>query len=136
MLAIGVGGDKQQEAGMARTVGSIDLATKDVMQDMTLTVRIPRSFTLRTKLACWLIGLAGRVVDVPCEVEMRGADQIKPGDVVYDRWDAHKAEDRRTLMTVEYLHGHMAHCVWFDWQHQLHRKTFKVGSLVRADAQA
>lgn len=56
---------------MARTAGSIDLTTKDVTQGLTITVRIPRSFTLRTKVACWLIGLAGRVIDVPCEVEMR-----------------------------------------------------------------
>lgn len=121
---------------MARTVGSIDLATKDVMQGMTLTVRVPRSFTLRTKLACWLIGLAGWVMGVPCEIEMRDDGEIKPGDVVYDRWNAHKADSQRGLMTVEYLHGHMAHCVWFDWQHQLHRRTFKVGSLVRADGAA
>ena len=52
-------------------IASLNLSTKDVMQGLTLTVRMPRSFTLRTKVACWLIGLAGRVMDVPCEVEMR-----------------------------------------------------------------
>lgn len=47
----------------------LNLSTKDVMQGLTLTVRMSRSFTIRTKLACWLLGLAGRVMDVPCEVE-------------------------------------------------------------------
>lgn len=56
---------------MASTIGKIDLSTKDVMQHMTLRVRMPRSFTTRTRIACWLIGMAGRVMDVPCEIEMR-----------------------------------------------------------------
>lgn len=50
-----------------------ELSTKDVMAGQVLHIRIARSFTLRTRLACWLIGLAGRVIDVPCEIEMKGA---------------------------------------------------------------
>lgn len=67
---------------MASTTGNLTLSTKDVMQGMSLSIRIPRSFTLRTRIACWLIGLAGRVIDVPCEIEMRSDDEIKVGDTV------------------------------------------------------
>lgn len=114
---------------MARTADSIDMAAKDVMRGVTLTVRMPRSFTIRTRIACWLIGLAGRVMDVPCEIEMRDGDEIRVGDVVHDRFSP-------VLMTVDYVHNGMAYCSWFDWEHQLHRKTFKVGSLVRAEGVA
>src|SRR5690606_2203774 len=50
--------------------GKLSLTTREVMKGMPLTVRLPRSFTLRTRIACWLLGLAGRVMDVPCDVEM------------------------------------------------------------------
>ena len=32
---------------------------------------MPRSFTIRTKLACWMIGLGARILTVPCEIEVR-----------------------------------------------------------------
>lgn len=104
------------------------LKTKDVMSGMSLRVTLSRGFTIRTRIACWLIGLAGRVIDVPAEIEMREDGLIRPGDVVIDRFD-------RKLMTVEYLHEHKAYCVWFDDQSQLHRRTYRVGSLEKADAQ-
>lgn len=51
-------------------IGSLKLTNKDVMQGVTLTVRMPRSLTLRTSVACWLLGLAGRVIDVPCRLAL------------------------------------------------------------------
>ncbi len=61
------------------SASKLALTTTGITADMTLTDRIPRSFTLRTRIACWLIGLAGRVIDVPCEVEMvRDADAPVP----------------------------------------------------------
>lgn len=51
----------------------LTLTTKELMQGMQITVRLSRSFTIRTRIACWLIGLAGRVINVPCEIEMRDA---------------------------------------------------------------
>ncbi|SEB67643.1 hypothetical protein [Rhodobacter sp. 24-YEA-8] len=64
---------------MAESIGKLTLSTKEVMQGITLSVRMPRSFTIRTRIACWLLGLAGRVMDVPCEVEMRDKRECKPG---------------------------------------------------------
>lgn len=55
-------------------IASLKLAHKDVVQGLTLTVRMPRSFSIRTRVACWLLSIAGRVMDVPCEVEMRKND--------------------------------------------------------------
>ncbi|NPD15757.1 hypothetical protein HOY34_11140 [Xinfangfangia sp. D13-10-4-6] len=107
------------------------LGYRELIKGHTIIISVPRSFTIRTRIACWLIGLAGRVMDVQCEIEMRRDGEIRSGDVVTDRFDQAKVP---ILMTVEYIHGAMAHCVWFDWQHQLHRKTFKAGSLVKADA--
>lgn len=66
---------------MAQGIGKLTLSTKEVMQGLTLTVRLPRSFTIRTRIACWLIGLAGRVMDVSCEIEMRRDGEIRQGDV-------------------------------------------------------
>ena len=90
-------------------------------------VRVARSFTIRTRLALWMIGLAGRIMDVPTEIEFGKIDAIKPGDVVYDLFK------RQRLMTVEYVHGLDAHCVWFIGS-DLHRATFKIRSLTKADA--
>ncbi|MCL4065104.1 hypothetical protein M3484_00745 [Pseudomonas sp. GX19020] len=50
---------------MAQNTGKLTLSTKEVMQGFTLTIRMPRGFTIRSRIACWLIGLAGRVMDVP-----------------------------------------------------------------------
>ncbi|MFE3839400.1 hypothetical protein [Pseudogemmobacter sonorensis] len=62
------------------------ISTREIMTGMVLHLRMPRSFTIRTKLACWLIGLAGRIMTVPCEIEMRD-DALRTGDVVRDRFD-------------------------------------------------
>lgn len=57
-------------------VSIANLTTKDVTGGLVMRVRIARSFSIRIKLACWLIGLAGRVIDVPCEIELC-ADGLK-----------------------------------------------------------
>ncbi len=53
------------EGCTAHSICNLDLPIKDISHGLTLTVREPRSFTIRTRIACWLIGLAGRVIDVP-----------------------------------------------------------------------
>lgn len=65
-------------------IGRVQISTGDVMKGMTLTVRMPRIFTFRTRIACWLLGLAGRVISVPCEIEMRDDGETHPGKLTPD----------------------------------------------------
>lgn len=51
------------------------ISTKDINGGLVLRVRVARSFTIRTHVACWLIRLASRVMDVPCEMELTEADE-------------------------------------------------------------
>ena len=51
------------------------LTTKDIHNGMSLHVRVSRSYTIRTKVAMWLIGMAGRVMDMPCEIEIKRDEQ-------------------------------------------------------------
>ena len=119
---------QSHKAQKVDTVAQIaSLTTRDITGGLSLHVRVARSFTIRTRLALWMIGLAGRIMDVPTEVEFGKMDAIKPGDVVYDLFK------RQRLMTVEYVHGLDAHCVWFVGP-DLHRATFQVRSLTKADA--
>lgn len=112
---------------MATTEATITTSMSEVVSGLTLKVRMPREMTLRLRLGAWLIGLAGRVINVPVEVEMRD-DGIRVGDVVRDRFD-------QKLMTVDYRHGDRANCVWFDGA-LLHRGTFPLRSLMKVDDQA
>ena len=66
---------------MAQKTDTLTLDMKDVMRGLTLQLRMPRSFSIRTRIACWLIGLAGRLITVPVDIEMRD-DILRTGDVV------------------------------------------------------
>lgn len=46
------------------------LTTKDLNGGLVLSVTLSRAYTIRMKLGCWLIGIAGRVMDMPCEIEV------------------------------------------------------------------
>ncbi|BBU58512.1 hypothetical protein KU6B_47770 [Mameliella alba] len=50
------------------------LGAREIMAGNVLTVRVSRSFSLRTKAAMWLIRAAGAVLTVPVEIEFREAD--------------------------------------------------------------
>lgn len=46
------------------------LRTKDITSGLTLRLLLPNDLSVRMKLGAWLIGLAGRVMHMPCEVEI------------------------------------------------------------------
>ena len=101
------------------------ITTKDVGQGLRLSVKVARSFTIRTKVACWLIGLAGRVMDVQCDVEMRDVS-LRMGDVVRDRFT------RKLMVVVAGVGNGRLRCACPDGTVGL----FPIPSLERADAQA
>ena len=55
------------------------LTSEKVMEGMSIRVRVSSEFKLRTRIATWLIGLAGRVLTVPVEVELRRDASAVPG---------------------------------------------------------
>ena len=95
---------------------TVKITSADITRGMTIKLKVARDFSLRIKLGAWLIGVAGRVMNIPCEIEMV-IDEIKAGDVVRDRFNTR-------MMTVEYVHGDMLHCVWFE-RDALYRNTVK-----------
>ncbi|ARC37885.1 hypothetical protein A6J80_17375 [Paracoccus yeei] len=110
------------------------LTTKDVANGLSLSVRVSRSFTIRARLACWLIGLAGRVIDVPCKVDLHDQGAIAPGDVVHDLWDARSKSRPAKVMTVNSVdEDGMATCVWFDGD-AVHRRVYQARSLRKIEA--
>lgn len=51
------------------------LNSKDLTRGLTIKLKMPRTFSLRMKIGSWLVGLAGRIMHMPCEVEIaRKAD--------------------------------------------------------------
>lgn len=46
------------------------LTTKDITDGLVLSVRVSRMFGIRMRIAMWLIGIAGRIIDVPAEIEL------------------------------------------------------------------
>ena len=111
----------------------LSLSANDLMDGLTLRVRIARSFTIRTRLACWLIGLAGRVINVPCEIDVRTDVDVKAGDVVSDLWDARSKSKAARVMTVHSVdESGIAVCVWFEGN-DLHHARFRVGSLIKIE---
>lgn len=110
------------------------ITAKDVANGLSLRVRVPRSFTIRSRLACWLIGLAGRVIDVPCKLDLRDEGVIAPGDVVHDLWDARSKSRPAKVMTVNSVDENgLASCVWFDGPDVRHA-WFPIGSLRKIEA--
>lgn len=108
--------------------------TKDVANGLSLCVRVSKSFTIRARLACWLIGLAGRVIDVPCKVDLHDEGAIAPGDIVHDLWDARSKSCPAKVMTVCSVDGDgFATCVWFD-DGDVHHARFRIGSLRKIEA--
>ena len=65
------------------------LGTKDIHGGLQLHVRVSRSYTFRMKVAIWLIRIAGRVMDMPCEIDMvsrnAGREVIKPSVPTTDK---------------------------------------------------
>ena len=111
---------------MARNV--LHLTLPEITENLVLRVRVAPSVTIRTRLACWLIGLAAKVLDVPCEVGFIRADEIGLGDVVQSGWD-------KVPMTVEALYANgVADCVWFEGTVVKHGKNFPVRTLTKVNA--
>ncbi|MCL4068344.1 hypothetical protein M3484_17395 [Pseudomonas sp. GX19020] len=117
---------------MAQNIGKLTISPKEVLQGITLSVRMPRSFTIRTRIACWLLGLAGRVMDVRCEIEMLDDGSIRPGDVVVLR-----ARPRNLCcpMTVRSVDDDEATCDWFQGDRHF-RETFPLGMLTLVEQEA
>lgn len=113
---------------------TVQVAAKDLMTGLTLRVRIPRSFSVRTKVACWLIGLAGRVLTVPCEIELATDGQIKPGDVVHDLWDARSNGRAAKVMTAHSVENGVVQCVWFEGG-DVHHARLRAETLRKVDDQ-
>lgn len=119
---------------IAAMVDVATLTTKDVANGLSLSVRVSRSFTIRARLACWLIGLAGRVIDVPCKVDLHDQGAIAPGDVVHDLWDARSKSRPAKVMTVHSVDARgLATCVWFEGNDVRHAH-FPIGSLRKIEA--
>ena len=60
---------------MASNTSTIKVPMRDVTQGITLKLKMPRTLSLRMKIGAWLIGLAGRIMHMPCEVDIvRKAD--------------------------------------------------------------
>lgn len=112
---------------MAQGIGKLTLSTKEVMQGLTLTLRMPRSFAIRTRIACWLIGLAGRVINVPCEIEIRREGEIRPGDIVREFVSG-------KLMTATAVAEQWAECEWPTEDGALNVERFGLHLLTKANA--
>ena len=50
------------------------LTTKDITDGLVLHVRVSRMFGIRMRIATWLIGIAGTIIDVPVEIELTKAE--------------------------------------------------------------
>lgn len=50
--------------------------TKDITRGLTLRLLLPNDLSVRMKLGAWLIGLAGRVMHMPCEIEVVPTDRL------------------------------------------------------------
>lgn len=51
-------------------MATADLSMDELHGGCVMKVRMPRSYSLRMKLGLWLIGLAGRVIHMPTEIEI------------------------------------------------------------------
>lgn len=49
---------------MALNIDTLTLGPMCRTKGMTLHVRVSLSFAIRTRIACWLIGLVGRVINI------------------------------------------------------------------------
>ena len=106
----------------------LHLTLPEITKNFVFRVRVAPSVTIRTRLACWLIGLAAKVLDVPCEVGFIRADEIGLGDVVQNVWD-------KVPMTVEALYATgRVDCVWFEGLEVRHGKGFPMRTLTKVNA--
>lgn len=42
-----------------------------------MKIRMPRTYSVRVKMGLWLIGLAGRVIHMPTEIEIVRRDDVQ-----------------------------------------------------------
>lgn len=52
------------------TQASISIPVREITRGMVMHVRMPTQFTVRMRIAAWLMGLAGRVATMPVEIEI------------------------------------------------------------------